>query len=447
MAVEQVHERVVGGVGVVLADRGQAGQERGWLDGAAAVGEALGVEGLRRQEAQHGVPEPVVHGRVEAVAADHPEQGAVLLPRLGDRERVRVDVLDDLPERLPVAVGEGGVAGHVEPPAAGAGLDPVLRDAVVGGQEVRLDLGLRLVEDGDAVEAEPALVARRVGDAGAAHARAAARGRVGEHEPLAVRRAGRFAGARRGVVVVAVEQRAVGRHVVEHAVEDHPDPPLGRVLDEVVEVLLGAEVGIDLRVVLGVVRVVRPGVEDRVEVDRRDAQRVEVGELLVDAPQVAAHVVAATRLLAGAAVVEARRALRVGHRVVAAVALGQRVPVELQDRIVVADVAGLRVVVGPAVPEPVREDLVDDRVLRPCGGGEALVVLRERPAQVLGVVGRAAEAAVERGRVVGVVVRVGAVGDDEPVPQVVRLGGEPGRHLGLPEVAAERERRLLAAHV
>ena len=86
----------------------------------AAVGKALGIELLGRQEAEDGVAEPVVHGRVEAVAPDHAQERAVLLPRLGDRQRLRVGGLHDGPEGLPVAVREGRVAGDVEAPAAGA---------------------------------------------------------------------------------------------------------------------------------------------------------------------------------------------------------------------------------------------------------------------------------------------------------------------------------------
>ena len=45
-----------------------------------------------------------------------------------------------------------------------------------------------------------------------------------------------------------------------------------RLLNQLVPVSLAAEVGVDARVVLRVVAVVRGGIEDRVEVDLRDAQ-------------------------------------------------------------------------------------------------------------------------------------------------------------------------------
>jgi hypothetical protein len=61
-----------------------------------------------------------------------------------------------------------------------------------------------------------------------------------------------------------------------------------------------------------------------------------------------------------------------------------------------------------------------------------------------GVVAHRAESAVERRRVVRVEVGVGAVADDEAVPEVVR---SDIREDDLPEVACARDARLVAAHV
>jgi hypothetical protein len=227
--------------------------------------------------------------------------------------------------------------------------------------------------------------------------------------------------------------------VVEDAVEDDPDADLVGMLDEVLPVLLGAEGGIDLRVVLRVVRVVRAGVEDRVEIDRVDAGRLEDLELLVDALEIAAVVVAPARLLLGRAVgrwgrVEPPRAVRRGVGVVAAIALGLDAPRQLHDRIVVPDRAGRQVVADPAVAEPVGEDLVDHGVRRPGRGAEARLAEHQRPRPVDRVVRRRAKATVEGEGVVVVVVGIGPVGDDESVPQVVRTEATgQGR---LPQVAA-----------
>src|SRR5215203_7551544 len=106
---------------------------------------------------------------------------------------------------------------------------------------------------------------------------------------------------------------------------------------------------------------VRVRLEDRVEVDRGDTELLEVVELLADALQVAAEVVAA------------HRALATRHSgVVAAVALRQGPPCLARGRDrAVADRPDRRVVLRVRVREPVREDLVDHRVARPAGGAEA----------------------------------------------------------------------------
>ena len=177
-----------------------------------------------------------------------------------------------------------------------------------------------------------------------------------ELEPAPERRAERLAGAGGREAVVAVERRAVGAHVVEDAVEDHADPALARLLDELLELLLVAEPRVDPRVVGGVVAVVRVRLEDRVEVDRGDAELLQVVELLPDALEVAAEVVAAVRALAA----------RLGRGVVAAVALREVVPRLLRrGERAVADRPDRRVVLRVRVLEAVREDLVDDRVPRP----------------------------------------------------------------------------------
>ena len=135
-------------------------------------------------------------------------------------------------------------------------------------------------------------------------------------------------------MAIAIKNRAVGRHVVEDTVQNDAHSALPGVLDQIVPVFLGPEVRVNLVVVLGIVAVVGRGIEDRVEVNRRDAERLQVIQILVDPLQVAAHVVSTSRRLSRRAGgswrwIEAPRACgrRVG--VVAAVALGFGIPGEL----------------------------------------------------------------------------------------------------------------------
>ena len=66
----------------------------------------------------HGIAQAVVHGRVGAVAAQHAQQRAVLLPVSLMISASDLVLLDDVAEGLPVAVREGGIAHHVHAPAA-----------------------------------------------------------------------------------------------------------------------------------------------------------------------------------------------------------------------------------------------------------------------------------------------------------------------------------------
>ena len=137
---------------------------------------------------------------------------------------------------------------------------------------------------------------------------------------------------------------------------------------------------------------------------------------LAHAFQVAAEEIAAVRVHGLAASREQH-----GGVVGAAVALRHGVPRLLLGRQVVQRIAVPGVVLGVAVPEPVGEDLVDDRVLRPRRRCESGVVGGLRVAPVANVGSSSPQAAVERGRVVGVVGGRRPVGDDEAVPVDVRL--------------------------
>src|SRR5690349_6402929 len=139
--------------------------------------------------------------------------------------------------------------------------------------------------------------------------------------------------------------------MVEDAVQHDPDAALIGMLDEVPPVGQIAEVGIDLIVMLRVVAVAAAGVEDRVEVDGVDAKRRQVIDQLVYAAQVTTVIIAPTRLLYGGAGgrrcgIEAPRTARSGVRIVAAVAFGEDTPRELEHGVVVAHIAGPRIVIG-----------------------------------------------------------------------------------------------------
>ena len=229
--------------------------------------------------------------------------------------------------------------------------------------------------------------------------------------------------------------------MVEDAVEDDLDAGAVGRAHQLGELLVRAEERVDAQVVLRVIGVVAGSVEDGVEVDRRDAQALQVADAPGDAGQVAAEVVAAARRLgAGLGRVD----------VEAAVALRQRVPRLTDDAIqrlrrpAVARQVGVGVVGRFAVEVAVGEDLVHDRVLQPGDGGEVGVIDLDDVAPVVEVRPRLAPTAVAL-LVVLVVGRGRAVLDDEAVVVGRRRAGRQRR---LPEVARlVRLRLVVAGHV
>lgn len=147
------------------------------------------------------------------------------------------------------------------------GAHPVTEDGVVGPIDGVLHLFAGEVELGQAANALPADVI-----------------------PLVVKG---VEAAPRGVrVAVGPQRRAepgvLGRGVVDHRIEDDLHAALVQIAGQLGELLVAAEVGIHLEVVLGVVLVVARRIEDGVEVERRHPERLQVVQLGIDASQIAA---------------------------------------------------------------------------------------------------------------------------------------------------------------
>ena len=167
-----------------------------------------------------------------------------------------------------------------------------------------------------------------------------AREHVGvEVEPVAVRR-------RRAGLEDVVERPEAATGVVEDAVEDDPHPALVGAIEQLAERRVAAEQRVDLEVVVRVVAVVRGRLEDRRQVDRGDAEVLEVVEPLGDAEQVAALE-----------------------------------PVRRRRRVPRLERPGLRHPL--ARREPVREDLVEDRVADPGRRVDASRAPARRPDAIL----------------------------------------------------------------
>ena len=413
LAVVAAHE-VEGGVEVVarvvLAQLLEAGRQLRGAHLAAHIGE--------KPRAQR-----VVHRAVQLLALEVLAQLAIgelvrrVLPDLADQDAVRLlgeqgalDLRDEL-------VGE--LIRHVEAPAARARAQPPADDAVAIAHELveRLAVG---------AEARKVLVAPPPG-IGAV---------VVEGEPVAVRRPVALPRARLAIGAKAVEVAGVGAAVVEDAVEDDRDPPLGGVDAQLAEALLIAQHRIDAQVVGGVIAVVARRLEDGVEIEHRHAELLEIVEVLADALERAAVEVP----VGDAAVLGAR----IG---------GRRVPV-LHERASGAALAlnGKRVrrALAPvlAARKTIREDLIDDALTVPARLMLARLVDRDLERRRVAV----GEGALAGGpALAGAVAPHGAVGrlDVEAVPDDAGLRGLVGGREAqiVPPVCAAHLDELLALRV
>ena len=224
---------------------------------------------------EKGRADRVVHRGVELGALEVLAQLAVrhlvggVLPDLADQHAVgllgqqrALDLRDELVREL---------VGDVEAPAARALAQPVADDAGAPADELVEVLAVR-AHRGEVLVAPPAGV-------GAV---------LVEGKPVAIRGVLALPRARLGVGAEAVEVARVRTHVVEDAVQDDRDAVLLRVHAEGPEALLVSEQRVYAKVVRGVVAVVARRLKDRVEIEGRDAQILEVAELLADALERAA---------------------------------------------------------------------------------------------------------------------------------------------------------------
>ena len=166
---------------------------------------------------------------------------------------------------------------------------------------------------------------------------------------------------RRAVVAELVEIHAVRAGVAEYAVEHDADAAFARGLTERFKILFLSEQRIDAGVVRRVVPVVARRLKDRVQVQNRYAERGEIRQLFLDAPERSAP----ERPRGDVSVFRAG----VEHR---------GVPVAHEKTVRAAP--RLRLARRPAAlaGKAVGENLIDDAVLPPVGDG-GFVVYRELP--------------------------------------------------------------------
>lgn len=166
------------------------------------------------------------------------------------------------------------------------------------------------------------------------------------------------------VLAVAIEIDGVIADVVVNAVHDEVHAAFLHFRREFLEVLRRTKERVNRAVVDGIVAVVRAGVVNRVDVNRRDAEALQIVELLRDAGDIAAKEIIALPFIA----IGSRRLAVVGR---------QRIPFAVLDRLEAACIFARIVVALIAIKEAVWENLIADGFLGPIRRLEVFAVDRQ----------------------------------------------------------------------
>ena len=325
MSAQQIHIAVEHLGRVVLRD----GHYR-VPEGVAGVSAPYKVQNRRAEGVVHDTVQLPVHEVPPSAAVGHLVGG--VLPHLAQQQRVGLQLLEAGSQQPQEFVRQ--LIRHVQPETVGPQADPVGNDAVVVRDDIFDERRIHLVHRGQGVKAPPGVVAVRPVVEGVP---AIVGGGLALVRPL----------AGEGSVLVKIE--AVGAGVGVDSVQDHPDPLVMGRPAQGGEIGLRAQHGVGGLVVAGVIAVGGEALADGVQVQQRHAQLRKVGQLLGDAPEIAAEEIV------------------VQHQ-----SLGGGLPVNLLVPVLMEGV-GLELpgkVGMPGGPEPVGKDLVDGGALGPVRGGE-----------------------------------------------------------------------------
>ena len=252
-----------------------------------------GVKGRRRivlPQGLHGLPkvigipagdigqqrraEGVVHQPVGLTAQQIPPPlgvgdliGAVL-PHLADQDAVRGRLLHGGADLLQKPVRQ--LIRHIQPPAGSSGTQPPADNGVLGVNDEIHIRGRGLLHRWQSADAPPGVVGIRP---------------VVEPVPAVPGRVLALGCAQGGVIAVGIEVHALGSGVVEHAVQNHPHPPLSGLGAESAEIGLRAQHGVDAGIVRCVITVVGGGLENGAEVQRGDTKGLQIVQFRRDPRQ------------------------------------------------------------------------------------------------------------------------------------------------------------------
>ena len=231
-------------------------------------GKASRVDAAQGKEVPAMAAEIVVHHRVQQIV---PQPVPGVLPHLPDKHTIGGSGLHrpakDPPELL------GYLIGHIQPPAVYPEFfHPVAAHLCKIGLHLRIG-GVQLGHF------------RHIGEAGVIGVALLVQpGTRWRNEVIPVK-----IGRRRTTLQHVLEGKKAGTAMVEHPVQHHPHPHFVGLLNESAQVIVGAEAGVHMVIVDGVVFVVALCGEDRIQIQAVTPQPGNVLQIFRHAPQCAAQ--------------------------------------------------------------------------------------------------------------------------------------------------------------
>ena len=269
VGAQKIHGAVEGGGGVVLPKLLHPLTKRRRIPaqkpvyGRRAEGVVHQPVGLPAQEIP---PPPVVGDLVAAV-----------LPHLADKHRVGLFLLHGPANLLDEVIRQ--LVGHIQPPTVGPGPEPVPHHGVPVPDDKRPVRVLPLVHRRQGLDAPPGVVFLRP---------------AGEMIPIIIRRGLGLGRPQLRVKTVPVKISAHAAGVVEHPVQQQTHPALMGLAAQLPKILLRTQHGVHGPIVGGVIPMVGRSLENRVEIQRRHRQALQIVQLLRNAPEITAEKVAVT---------------------------------------------------------------------------------------------------------------------------------------------------------
>ena len=305
--------------------------------------EAAAAIRISQQIIKQDLAERVVHCRVHFLTAKIFPLHTIgyfmgsIFPNLANHNRIGIRLLELRIE--PLGKWFGQLIDHIQPPAGNSLFEPVMQDAP-GLTDYKIHIGRRGFGNiRQRIKVPPALILMR---------------KVAKVVPLIIRRFRGLECTYTIVLALAVEIAAVAARMAEYAIQYHAYSLRSCFFYQFLKIFFIPEDRINLQIIAGIVVVIAFRFKDRIQVDHRDSQFLQVSQFFDDALDIATEEIIGNDFPG------------IGVLIITGIVT----PVGMKNRALLADN------LIPFALEPVRKDLVHDGVLKPVGCFGTLMVNR-----------------------------------------------------------------------